>query len=189
MPLLKYWSKSEMKQKKLPEIRLYGAKACHKTRYYQDLLDQIGLPYAFLDVVDHQAYALALRSLYANGKLNYPTITIGTKKLRNPRKEELLTWMQKLIPSMIALQHDTEARQYVLEINGDRAVVSYEDSNGKRYLMHSEVPHNLRGKGIGKELVLKTFKKLTEEGYKAVAVCSFIRAVRERHPVWKEVVD
>jgi predicted GNAT family acetyltransferase len=157
--------------------------------YYQTLLDQIGLPYSFLDVVENEAFAMELRSLYANGKLNFPTITIGTKKLRNPRKEELLSWMHKLIPSMIQLQHNSEARQYVLEINEHKAVVNYEERNGKLYLVHAEVPYNLRGRGIGEELVLKTFEKLTEAGHKAVGICSFVRAVRDRHPEWKNSIE
>jgi predicted GNAT family acetyltransferase len=57
------------------------------------------------------------------------------------------------------------------------------------YLVHSEVPYQLRGRGIGKELVLKTFEKLTEEGYKAVAICTYIKAIKNRDPKWKEIIE
>ena len=85
-----------------PIIKLYGSGDCHKTNYYKQLLDQMDLPYQFLDVVLNQAHASALRSLYETGKLNFPTITIGTKKLRNPPKEELVKWLNKLIPSKLS---------------------------------------------------------------------------------------
>ena len=57
------------------------------------------------------------------------------------------------------------------------------------YLNHSEVPYNLRGQGIGKVLVEKTFEKLTEEGHKAKAVCSYIRTVKNRSERWKNIIQ
>ena len=173
----------------VPDIKLYGEKGCMKTHYYQLVLDKIGLPYKFLDVIENEDYAAELRSLYTTNKLNFPTITIGTKKLRNPYKEELLKWMHKLIPSMLELQHDTNSRKYILDINGEKAIVEYVLRNNKMHLVHSEVHYQLRGKGIGKELVLKTFEKLTEEGYKAVAVCSYIKAVKNRDPHWSTIIE
>ncbi|WP_417443236.1 N-acetyltransferase [Joostella sp.] len=175
--------------KNIPEIKLYGAEGCHKTRYYQLLLEARGLPFLFLDVEENEEYATELRSLYESGKLNFPTITIGTKKLRNPNKEELNKWINKLIPSILDIEHDKQNNQYILDINGAQAKVEYQLKNGKMYLNHSEVPVQLRGRGIGKELVEKTFEKLTEEGYKAVAVCTYVRAVASRSDKWKNIIE
>jgi arsenate reductase-like glutaredoxin family protein len=83
----------------IPMIKLYGAKGCHKTQYYKLLLDDIGLPYKFLEVEQDKVHAEELRRLYENRRLNFPTITIGKKKLRNPYKEELIKWLDKLIPN------------------------------------------------------------------------------------------
>ncbi|MFT4849938.1 MAG: arsenate reductase-like glutaredoxin family protein [Sediminicola sp.] len=82
-----------------PPIKLYGAAGCHKSNYYRMLLDRTNLPYEFLDVENNTSHAEELRSLYENRRLNFPTITIGKKKLRNPYKEELEKWLNKLIPS------------------------------------------------------------------------------------------
>ncbi|WP_290682533.1 GNAT family N-acetyltransferase [Kordia sp.] len=57
------------------------------------------------------------------------------------------------------------------------------------YLVHSEVPYNLRGQGIGKVLVEKTFEKLTDEGYKAIAICSYVKAVAKRSEKWKTIIE
>lgn len=170
-------------------IKLYGANGCHKTHYYQLVLDKIGLPYQFLDVEANEDYAEELRSLYENRKLNFPTITIGEKKLRNPYKEDIIKWINKLIPQQLDIQHDKDNQRFTLDINGEIAKVDYSIGAGKMYLTHSEVPYNLRNRGIGKELVLKTFEKLTEEGFKAVAVCSYIKAVKERSDRWKSIID
>lgn len=173
---------------KIPEIKLYGAEACHKTNYYKLLLDETKLPYQFLDVEENEEYAEELRNLYENRKLNFPTITIGKKKLRNPYKEELEKWLNKLIPSRLEIVHDKENKQYTLDINGELAKVTYQLRNDKMYLVHSEVPYNLRGQGIGKVLVEKTFEKLANEGYKAVAICRYIKAVAKRSEKWQNII-
>ncbi len=78
------------------KIKLYGSEKCHKTLYYKNYLDTSAIPYEFLDVVVNTKHADELRSLYANGKLNFPTITIGAKKLRNPNDKELQKWLNKI---------------------------------------------------------------------------------------------
>lgn len=173
----------------IPEIKLYGTDGCHKTHYYQLLLNEIGLPYLFLDVEKNENHAEELRGLYENRKLNFPTITIGTKKLRNPLEEELFKWLHKLIPSMTAIEHNKEKKKFVFTINGEESKVEYFLKDGKMYLTHSEVPHHLRGKGIGKEMVIQTFEKLTQEGYKAIATCSYIEAVAKRSEKWNAIIE
>jgi len=126
--------------KDIPKIKLYGALGCHKTRYYQLLLDGTQLPYQFLDVETNEDHAEELRGLYVNHKLNFPTITIGKKKLRNPDKDELIKWINKLIPSRMQLIHDIDGQQFVLDINGENAKVEYTLRDGQMFLVHSEVP-------------------------------------------------
>lgn len=85
-----------MKEKK-NDIRLYGAARCHKTQFYIDFFKNKQLEFTFLDVEADETAASELRSLYTNGRLNFPTITINGKKLRNPRTTELERWIEKLI--------------------------------------------------------------------------------------------
>ena len=173
---------------KIPEIKLYGASGCHKTLYYQRLLKAMQLRHEFLDVKVNEYHAQELRDLYENKKLNYPTITIGTKKLRNPSKENLEKWTNKLIPCRLPIIHDIENQQFTLNINGEIAKVEYTLRDNIMFLVHSEVPYNLRGQGIGMVLVEKTFEQLTKEGYKAVAVCSFINVIARRNKKWNSII-
>ncbi len=76
-------------------IRLYGAARCHKTQFYLDYFRQKGLEVIFLDVEQDAAAATELRSFYTTGKLNFPTILVKGKKLRNPRTAELENWLEK----------------------------------------------------------------------------------------------
>jgi arsenate reductase-like glutaredoxin family protein len=74
-------------------IKLYGAERCHKTQYYKTFLETRNIHYAFLDVEKNKKSAEELRNLYENRKLNFPTITINHKKLRNPSDKELQKWI------------------------------------------------------------------------------------------------
>ena len=78
------------------EIKLYGAERCHKTQYYKAFLAKKGLDYSFLEVEENANFAEELSCLYENRKLNFPTITIGNKKLRNPTDKEFNKWLEKL---------------------------------------------------------------------------------------------
>ncbi|WP_298555532.1 glutaredoxin domain-containing protein [uncultured Algibacter sp.] len=79
------------------EIKLYGAEKCHKSQYYKRYFEDLNLNYTFLDVELNEVDAEALRNLYKNRKLNFPTVTIGEKKLRNPSDTDLKKWIEKLL--------------------------------------------------------------------------------------------
>ena len=76
-----------------PNIRLYGAARYHKTQYYMEFMDGQSVPYVFRDVEAHKEYAQELRALCENGKLNFPTLLVGEKRLRNPSEKEMLKWI------------------------------------------------------------------------------------------------
>lgn len=87
------------------------------------------------------------------------------------------------------ISHHPEHQQFSLEVDGKVAVIDYTEHNGKLYLQHSEVPYELRGKGVGKELVEKTFEYIEAQGLKAVAICAFIKSVAQRSNRWQAVID
>ena len=90
---------------------------------------------------------------------------------------------------IMEIKHDKENRRFTMDIDGQTAKVDYKMRDGKMHLVYSEVPYNLRSNGVGKELLEKKKKKLTEEGYKAVAICSYIRAFALRSPKWSTIID
>lgn len=83
------------------KIILYGAARCHKTQYYRELLKREIQPFEFYDVEVNQGYAEELRGLYKGGKLNFPTLKVGEKRLRNPSDKELLKWITRLSDQMV----------------------------------------------------------------------------------------
>lgn len=90
--------------------------------------------------------------------------------------------------SILEIIHDKDNNQFTMEVKGEQAKVEYTMKNDTMHLIYSEVPFNLRGQGIGKELVEKTFEKLTEEGYKAVAVCAYVKSVARESEKWRSII-
>ena len=76
-------------------VRVFGAERCHKTQFYLDQLQKKNIHFEFLDVEKDMTAANELRSLYTTGKLNFPTIMVKDKKLRNPSLTELEKWLIK----------------------------------------------------------------------------------------------
>ena len=91
------------------------------------------------------------------------------------------------------ITHDKENSQLYLEAEGARALVDYKIRNDRMYLTHSEVPHELRGNGIGKVLVEKSLEKLIAEGYdkkyRIIAKCPFIKYVADKSEKWSEIIE
>ncbi|MCB0382562.1 MAG: N-acetyltransferase [Psychroserpens sp.] len=88
------------------------------------------------------------------------------------------------------VSHNKFDKQFELCLeNGGKAIVSYTKNGNHLNLIHSEVPTHLRGQGIGKELVLKTFDAIRKEGFTATAHCSYIKAVRQRNPLYADVIQ
>lgn len=77
------------------EIILYGAQRCSKTRFYQDWLKEHHCAFTFKDVEQSKEAEVELRALYDTGRLNFPTLMIGDKKLRNPSESTLQKWLSK----------------------------------------------------------------------------------------------
>jgi len=85
--------------------------------------------------------------------------------------------------------HDKAKQQFRLGVGQHIALVDYVMQGDKLMLTHSEVPVALRGQGIGKVLVDKTFEYLRDHQLQAHAVCSYIRVVAQRDPQWRGIVS
>ena len=77
------------------DIQLFGAARCHNVQHYMDFFQKKNIHFIFFDVEENENYAEMLRNLYENRRLNFPTIMIKDKKLRNPDDNELLKWLEK----------------------------------------------------------------------------------------------
>lgn len=85
--------------------------------------------------------------------------------------------------------HDKAKNRFVLSLQENlEAYVSYRINEGVMELDYSYVPNEVRGKGIGKKLVESTFELITEQGYEAVALCSYIKKIAVSSPKWITII-
>lgn len=61
-----------------------------------------------------------------------------------------------------------------------KAYITYSEKDNHYTLDHCEVPPSLRGKGVGKELVRKTFNYLNDKESSTTIHCSYIKSMKER---------
>lgn len=77
---------------------------------------------------------------------------------------------------------DQAASRFELQADGHLAELIYR-RNGKRLvLIHTGVPPELEGRGIGGRLVTAAIDRAVRDGFTIVPLCPFARVWLERHP-------
>ena len=85
---------------------------------------------------------------------------------------------------------DNEAEgQFEAKTEEGVAVLTYDRREGKLFLLHTGVPEEMEGHGIGGQLVHAALEQARAQGLKVVPYCSFARAYAERHPEFADVVQ
>ena len=69
------------------------------------------------------------------------------------------------------------------------AFISYRVNGDVFSLMHTEVPEELEGQGIGSALVEQTFHYLEANSLRMVPRCAFVITYLKRHPEWNRLLD
>src|ERR1700688_1889321 len=75
-----------------------------------------------------------------------------------------------------------------LEIEGNIAFIDYKLLRDTLFLIHTEVPPGLKGKGLGSAIVQKALQYAKDNNYKIVPICPFVQSYLERHKEWNEIV-
>ncbi len=86
------------------------------------------------------------------------------------------------------LINNQEKSRFELEVESYTAFIDYKIKDKKIYLIHTEVPAELGGKGVGNAIVLKTLQYCKDNGYAVVPLCPFVAAYIKRHPEWEAIV-
>jgi uncharacterized protein len=80
-------------------------------------------------------------------------------------------------------------RRYELAANGHVAATYYEIAPGVITFVHTEVPPELGGKGIGSKLIKGALDQVRAEGLKVVAKCEFVKGYIGKHPEYADLVN
>jgi len=74
------------------------------------------------------------------------------------------------------------------EIEGSIAFIDYKLTGDRLYLIHTEVPPELEGKGAGSAIVQKALQYAKDNNYKIVPICPFVQSYLKRHTEWNTIV-
>ena len=77
---------------------------------------------------------------------------------------------------------------FEMVVDGHRAFIDYQQKGDKVFLMHTEVPVELEGRGVASAIVEKTFQYLEANNFKIVPYCPYIKVFLKRHPEWERLV-
>ncbi len=85
---------------------------------------------------------------------------------------------------------DNRARnRYELTVDGHTAHVDYARRPGAITFIHTIVPEQLNGRGIGSKLAQYVLDDARRHGEKVVPQCPFIAAYIKRHPEYQDLVQ
>lgn len=87
----------------------------------------------------------------------------------------------------IDLIENKAEHQFELWIDGHLAFIDYRLKENKIFLIHTEVPKELGGKGVAAVLVEKALKYIEEHQLKLYARCSYVQAYLKKHPEWNRL--
>ena len=90
---------------------------------------------------------------------------------------------------MIAtVNNNVEKHRFELEVEGHLAAAYYERSGNVITFVHTEVPPELGGKGVGSTLVRGALDQVRAEGLKVVAQCPFVKAWIGKNPAYADLL-
>ena len=85
--------------------------------------------------------------------------------------------------------HDNPAlNRFELDVEGGTAVAYYRAAPDRITITHTEVPTELRGRGIGSVLVKGTLELARAQGRKVVSRCPFVSAYLGKHPEFNDLL-
>ena len=78
--------------------------------------------------------------------------------------------------------------RYELAVDGHIAATYYKIADGVITFIHTEVPPELGGKGIGSKLIKGALDQVRSEGLKVIAQCPFVKAYIDKHPDYADLL-
>jgi predicted GNAT family acetyltransferase len=89
---------------------------------------------------------------------------------------------------MSDVRNNTAQNRFELDVDGHQAVAYYRTSPGVITFIHTEVPQELSGRGIGTKLIRGALEMVRAQGLKVVPQCPFVSAFMGKHPEYNDLL-
>ena len=89
---------------------------------------------------------------------------------------------------MTDIVNNRALHRYELTVDGHLAATYYKISDGVITFIHTEVPPELGGRGIGSQLIKGALDQVRSEGLKVIAQCPFVKAYIDKHPDYADLL-
>jgi len=86
------------------------------------------------------------------------------------------------------IRNNTAESRFELDVEGYTALIYYRMEPGVITLVHTEVPPELSGRGVGSRLVRGVLEEVRALGLKVVAKCPFVSAYMGKHPEFNDLL-
>jgi uncharacterized protein len=79
--------------------------------------------------------------------------------------------------------------RFELVVDGHLAAAFYKIDGNVITFIHTEVPPELGGRGVGSKLVQGALDQVRSSGMKVIADCPFVKAWIGKHPEYKDLLN
>jgi predicted GNAT family acetyltransferase len=79
--------------------------------------------------------------------------------------------------------------RFEMAVGEEMAVAYYQEADGRVVLLHTEVPQQLSGQGVGSRLARVVFETLKTRGRRVIAKCPFMSSYAAKHPEYLAILD
>jgi predicted GNAT family acetyltransferase len=86
------------------------------------------------------------------------------------------------------VRDNVDQHRFELAVDGHTAFSQYKLAPGMITFLHTEVPKELEGHGIGSRLVRGELEVARAQGLKVVAKCPFVAAYIKKHPEFQDLL-
>ena len=87
-----------------------------------------------------------------------------------------------------AVVDNDAARRFELSVDNSTTFIDYRLSGQRIILIHTEVPSELQGQGVGSALVRGALDLAAKRGQEVVPLCPFVASYLKRHPEYLGLV-
>jgi uncharacterized protein len=87
-----------------------------------------------------------------------------------------------------AVSDNPAQHRYELAVDGHIAATYYTLADGVITFVHTEVPSELGGKGIGSKLIKGALDQVRAAGLKVIAQCPFVKAFIDKHADYQDLL-